>query len=140
MSEKYTNILVAVDGSKGAELALEKAINIAKKHDATLHLVHVVEQYPLPGDTGSIRKTQEKLGNELLDKYIKIVQENGITKVEKILSFGHPRSHISKKTAKEVNADLIVCGATGLNAVERLIGSVSENIARTAPCDVLIAR
>ncbi|HHQ0107144.1 TPA: universal stress protein, partial [Listeria monocytogenes] len=38
-------------------------------------------------------------------------------------------------------ADLIMCGATGLNAVERLlIGSVSEYIIRHSPCDVLVVR
>ena len=34
-----------------------------------------------------------------------------------------------------------MCGATGLNAVERfLIGSVSEHITRHARCDVLVVR
>ena len=37
--------------------------------------------------------------------------------------------------------DLIMLGATGLNAVERLfIGSVSEYVIRNANCDVLIVR
>lgn len=140
MAQSYENILVAVDGSKGSELALNRAIQIAKNHDATLHLVHVIETYHFPGDTGSVRETQEQLGHELLDKYVKISSDKGVSKVKKILEFGHPRTHISKKTAKDINADLIVCGANGLNAIERMIGSVSENIVRTAPCDVLVVR
>ena len=48
---------------------------------------------------------------------------------------------ISRDLLKRLNADLIICGATGLNAVERfLIGSVSENIVRSAKCDVLVIR
>lgn len=48
---------------------------------------------------------------------------------------------IPKNIAAKYEADLIVVGATGLNAVERLlIGSVSEAIIRHATCDVLIAR
>lgn len=48
---------------------------------------------------------------------------------------------IAKEIAKEQNVDLILCGATGLNAVERfIIGSVSEYIIRYAPCDVLVVR
>lgn len=140
LAQSYENILVAVDGSEGSEKALKRAISIAKKHDATLHLVHIVETYHFPGDTGSIRETQEKMGNELLDKYVKAVNEKGVSKVEKVLEFGHPRTHISKKTAKNIHADLIVCGATGLNALERMIGSVSEHIVRTAECDVLVVR
>ncbi|MEL5941041.1 universal stress protein, partial [Tetragenococcus halophilus] len=39
------------------------------------------------------------------------------------------------------DVDLIILGATGLNAVERLfIGSVSEYVTRNASCDVLIVR
>ncbi|WP_317971105.1 universal stress protein [Sporosarcina oncorhynchi] len=40
-----------------------------------------------------------------------------------------------------MQADLIICGAIGLNAVERFIfGSVSENIVCSAKCDVLVIR
>ena len=46
-----------------------------------------------------------------------------------------------KDLAKKFEADLIICGATGMNAVERfLIGSVSESITRYAKCDVLVIR
>ncbi|MCT3614679.1 universal stress protein, partial [Lactobacillus acidophilus] len=39
------------------------------------------------------------------------------------------------------NIVLIVVGATGLNAVERLlIGSVTEYVTRTSKCDVLVCR
>jgi len=48
---------------------------------------------------------------------------------------------IAKDVANKFEADLIICGATGLNAVERfLIGSVSENIVRQSSCDVLVVR
>ncbi len=42
---------------------------------------------------------------------------------------------------KKLGIDLIMIGATGLNAVERLlIGSVTEYVTRTAVCDVLVVR
>ena len=45
---------------------------------------------------------------------------------------------IPKKLAADVDADLIMCGTSGLNAVERfIVGSVSEAIVRHSPCDVL---
>lgn len=48
---------------------------------------------------------------------------------------------IAKDIANNVKADLIICGATGMNTVERfLIGSVSESITRHASCDVLVVR
>ena len=48
---------------------------------------------------------------------------------------------ITKEIAKSVEADLIICGATGHTPVARyLIGSVSEAIVRSAKCDVLVIR
>ena len=61
--------------------------------------------------------------------------------VKTILRFGSPKVEIAKNIPKEHHIDLILLGATGLNAVERiLIGSVSEYVVRNAPCDVLIVR
>ncbi len=141
MSFSYKNILVALDGSVEAESALKKAIEITKRESAKLHLCHVIEFYRYPGDSGFVKKAQEEFGNDLLKKYESFVKEHGVDNVNTILEFGSPKSVISKQIAKEVGADLIICGATGLNAVERVIvGSVSENIVRLANCDVLIVR
>ncbi len=140
MEKTYKNILVAIDGSKGSEIALNKAIDVTKRDGATLHLVHIMEHYNFPGDTGAIKKTQEKLGNELLENNRELALNNGITEVNTKLEFGNPKSLIPKKIAREIDADLIVCGATGLNTFERILGSVSENITRSAACDVLIVR
>ncbi|MGO3608506.1 MAG: universal stress protein, partial [Enterococcus sp.] len=48
---------------------------------------------------------------------------------------------IANQIPENNDIDLIMLGATGLNAVERLfIGSVSEYVIRNAACDVLIVR
>ena len=71
----------------------------------------------------------------------KQAEEAGLTNVEIVIEYGSPKSIITRELSNVVNADLIICGATGLNAVERfLIGSVSEAIVRTAKCDVLVIR
>lgn len=140
MSNTYKNILVAVDGSETSKKALYKAIRIAKNEGAAIHLIHVVEQYPYPGDTGALRREAERLAHAFLKDFKEIANSNGVTQVETIFEFGHPRSLISKKHARLVEADLIVCGATGANFIQQLIGSVSEYIVRTAKCDVLVVR
>ena len=57
------------------------------------------------------------------------------------IEYGSPKIKVPRDIAENFRADLIVCGATGLNAVERfLIGSVSESITRHAKCDVLVVR
>lgn len=141
MGLTYKNIIVAIDGSEEAEWAFKKSIEITKRNRAALHLVHVLEPRIYPADAESIKTRAEKFGNDLLTKYKTIAIEQGIQNVDVILEFGSPKVTITKKIAPKIKADLIICGATGLYAVERLfIGSVSENITRSANCDVLVVR
>lgn len=68
-------------------------------------------------------------------------EAEGIQNVKSVIEYGSPKTIITKELAKRVEADVIICGATGLNAVERfLTGSVTEAIVRTAKCDVLVIR
>ncbi len=145
MDLSYKNILVAVDGSKQAEWAFKKAVQVAKRNnDAKLILIHVVDTRSYGSVEAydvTMAERAKAYAEELLDGYRKEAESEGLTNVETLIEHGSPKVVISKQAAKEVSADLIVCGATGLNAVERLlIGSVSENITRSAQCDVLVVR
>ena len=141
MSLTYKNIIVAIDGSDEAEWAFKKAIEVAKRNHATLHIVHIYELRVYPSDAASIKERAEKFGKQLLEKYLQKAKEAGLENVSTILEFGSPKADITKKAEKKIKADLIICGKTGLNAVEQMfIGSVSENIVRSAHCDVLVVK
>ena len=82
-----------------------------------------------------------KLAIDMLEKYQNQALEAGVAHVQYEIEYGSPKVKIPKEIAKNHSIDLIICGATGMNTVERfLIGSVSEHITRFAPCDVLIVR
>jgi nucleotide-binding universal stress UspA family protein len=144
MGLKYQNILVAVDGSKEAEWAFKKSIEIAKRNNAKIFLAHVIDTRTFASVEAygrTIAERADKYAVELLEKYKKQAIEAGISSIDYILEFGSPKVRIPKDLARKHKVDLIICGATGLNAVERfLIGSVSEHITRYAPCDVLVVR
>lgn len=140
----YKNILVAIDGSKEAEAAFKKGVEIAIRNEATLHLVNIIdsriyaalEAYNFTEE----EKRAEEFATSLLEGY-KEAETAGVKKVNVIVEYGSPKTTITEDIAKKVEADLIICGATGLNAVERfLIGSISSSIVRTADCDVLVVR
>ena len=79
--------------------------------------------------------------NELLNGYKEKAEAAGLENVQTFVEIGSPKVVITGTIADKVNADLIVCGATGHNAIERfLMGSVSAAIVRTARCDVLVIR
>ncbi|MCZ2257978.1 universal stress protein [Sporosarcina sp. G11-34] len=144
MTLQYEQILVAIDGSKESEWAFKKSVGIATRNNATLNLVNIIDTRSYAAVEAydrSIAERAQKFAEELLGEYKLKAEAKGVTKVNIIVDYGSPKTMISRDLAKRVTADLIICGATGLNAVERfLIGSVSENIVRSAKCDVLVIR
>jgi nucleotide-binding universal stress UspA family protein len=144
MGLNYKNILVAIDGSKEADWAFNKGVEIAKRNDANLLLVHVIDTRSfalIEAYDTVIGDRAEKLAKDMLENYKTQAMDAGLTKVQYEIEFGSPKIRIPRDLAKKHTIDLIICGATGMNVVERFfIGSVSEHITRYAHCDVLIIR
>ncbi|MFF2449300.1 universal stress protein [Neobacillus sp. NPDC058068] len=144
MGLKYRNILVAIDGSKEADWAFKKGIEIAKRNNAKLLLVHVIDVRSfalIDAYDTVIGDRAEKLAKDMLENYQLQAKNAGIPEVQYEIDFGSPKVRIPRELAKKHKIDLIICGATGMNMVERIfIGSVSEHITRYAPCDVLVVR
>ncbi|MGX7198418.1 universal stress protein [Enterococcus nangangensis] len=144
MIQQYKKIMVAVDGSDEAELAFKKAVNVAERNNGELLLVHVIDTRAFQTVTsfdGMLAEQATEMAKQTLNDYIEYAKENGVEKVSFVLEYGSPKPIIAKDLPQEHHVDLIMLGATGLNAVERLfIGSVSEYVIRNAPCDVLIVR
>lgn len=142
MADHYKSIVVAVDGSKEAECAFRKSIDVAHRNKGSiLNIVNIIDTRSFEAYERSIFDTAQQQSKELLNGYKAQAEAEGIENVKVIIEYGSPKSIITKELSNIVEADLIICGATGLNAVERfLIGSVSEAIVRSAKCDVLVIR
>ncbi|MDY3024198.1 universal stress protein [Streptococcus pluranimalium] len=144
MSYQYEKILVAIDGSAESELAFEKAVNVAKRNDAALLLTHVIDTRALQSVATFDATVYEKLEREahdVLNELKEKARAAGIEKVTQIVEFGNPKSLLAIDIPDREGADLIMLGATGLNAFERLlVGSSSEYILRNAKIDILVVR
>ncbi|MDR0921471.1 MAG: universal stress protein [Lactobacillales bacterium] len=144
MLQQYKKVMVAIDGSKEAEAAFKKAVNVTMRNDGELVLAHVIDTrafQTVSSFDGVLAEQANALAQQTLDAYVVQAKEAGLTNVSTIIEYGSPKTIIAKQFPKEQNIDLIMLGATGLNAVERLfVGSVSEYVIRQAPCDVLIVR
>src|SRR5690606_18893739 len=140
----YKSILVAVDGSSEAERAFEKAIGIAKRNTAVLNIIYVVDSRSYTAiklHEPHIEDEAFKHGRELLEGYKAKALDSGVQEAHTFVVPGSPKKVIARDYAKQLSADLIVCGAQGLNAFEHfLLGSVSQHIVRSSPCDVLVVR
>ncbi len=146
MDYKYKKILVAVDGSETSEKAFDRAVQIAKRDDAEIFIAHVIDtrhdsQIKPYIDLDELSKQSKKHGIEMLNDYEQIAKDAGVLNTKKVIKFGSPKEILLEKIIPEEKINLVILGATGINAIERvLVGSVAENIFRYANCDVLAIR
>ena len=146
MTANYHRILVPMDGSKESEAALTRAIELTLDagDEGILSILNVIDTRAFHNVASFDDTMVEAVSDETrksLEKYKAQAIEAGVKNVDYLIEYGSPKSLIAKDVPNEVNADLIVIGATGLNAVERLvIGSVTEFVTRSAKVDVLVVR
>lgn len=144
MLQRYQNIMVAVDGSHEAELAFEKGVNVALRNNSRLTIAHVIDTRALQSVSTFDAEVYEELqadAKKLMDEYAQKAKEAGVTDVVTIVEIGNPKTLLATDIPDEQKVDLIMVGATGLNAFERLlVGSSSEYILRHAKVDLLVVR
>ncbi|HET9927435.1 MAG TPA: universal stress protein [Rubrobacter sp.] len=141
-------ILLAIDGSEEAELAALKAVDLAERTEAELHVVHVgvvllflLSDPGTLGDDGKLYEQIEEESRELLREQTWRVKVAGGTVAGSHLRMGEVVDLEIVGLAKELGADLIVMGCRGHRGIRRAIeGSISDAVIRHAPCPVLVVR
>ena len=140
------NILVATDFSEPSAVALNYGRDLARSYDATLHVVHVIQDLPaLHGPEigfayADVERNIEAAVRRDLDAAIKPGDHETLD-IRTMITRASNVSHAVTEYAKHNAIDLIVVGTHGRNALHRfLIGSVAERVMRTAPCPVLTVR
>jgi 3-phenylpropionate/trans-cinnamate dioxygenase ferredoxin reductase component len=120
---RFTNVLVATDGSPTAAEAARKALDLASLMDAKVTLVYVGD--PI---VGAIK----------LEETARTAPEG--VEVQQRITQGDPADQICELAETE-SADLIVVGNKGMSGARRfLLGSVPNKVAHYAPTNVLIAK
>lgn len=145
MSLRLTHIIVPIDFSDNATLALEQAVALAKDSGAKLTVVYIIPQVIFHPDWATdLEETLDisDVTEEALDTLEKMVipyRQQGVTVNTRVLS-GGPYVEIVR-LAEHLKAELIVLGAHGISGRKpSLMGSVAEKVVREAPCSVLVAR
>jgi nucleotide-binding universal stress UspA family protein len=139
----FKKILLAYDGSDGANRALDVGIQMARIHEAALWALAVEET--LPRFSGTIDEMQEEKDyqdrycGQLLDAAMARAKEAGI-ELKTLLRSGHA-AKVILNTAQEGEFDLVLVGHSGLSAVwAKFLGTTAEKVSRHAACSVLIVR
>ncbi|WP_265110534.1 universal stress protein [Halosolutus halophilus] len=138
----YDDVLVPTDGSVHARAAVELGATIAARHDATIHLLSVVDELPeLPdAESGPLSEQITENLQEVLDEDAATARRAGVENVTTAIATGSvPREVTSYVDAEGI--DLVVMGTHGRTGLDRhLLGSFTERVIRTSSVPVLTTR
>jgi nucleotide-binding universal stress UspA family protein len=146
MDIPLSRILVPTDFSEESRMALSYGVALAERLGGVLHVLHVVEAVvnvsPLPQEFGARDELDRAIGESAWGELNQLLsaEDRGRLKVEFAVEWGIPFTEIIRY-AQARRIDLIAMGTHGRGGVKRLIlGSVAENVVRSASCPVLTVR
>lgn len=137
--------LVPTDFSEQAENALKVAVQLAKKNDSEIYLLHMLElplqeidalstPSALPEAMFFMKLAEQKFEALLANSYLKGIQVHDIVK-------NFPSFSSVIDTCHEHDVDLIVMGSHGASGLkEMFIGSNAEKVVRTSDIPVLVIK
>ncbi len=138
----YQNVLIPTDGSEQAANAVEEGIDLATAVGATVHVLHVVDEFeakvvPITGEQEAKREEYVEYGERIVGEVADLAAEAGldvVTTVESGLAHERIRAYIADN-----GIDLVVIGSRGLGGVEEmLLGSTTDKVIRTVDVPVTV--
>ena len=140
--EHAFRVIVAIDFSTAGDSAIARGVSIANTHPTgEVHLVSVAEPEPLgrplPPDAAARLQEMATYAASRLEKSGELAH---LRRIATHLLKGSPAREIVRLAA-QIDADVIVVGTHGRRGVQRLLlGSVAEEVLRSAGCTVLVER
>jgi nucleotide-binding universal stress UspA family protein len=138
----FERILVAIDGSQGAQRALTKAIELAQLTDASLTALAV--EGPLPayaatiGEVDEVKRQKDAFFTQV-GQTAREQAEAASVQIDVDVRPGHAAELITSY-ARDHRADLIVVGHKGHFLGDYLLGSTADRVAHHAHCPVMIVK
>ncbi len=145
MSEYYSRVFVAIDGSPMQDTVLRKAIRIASTNHAELFIGHVVDT---AGTDVNVINTDElvasikaRMAENLKELLGSAHADENIPKLYFELAAGPITDTMVERFIKPFKPDLVICGERGFSSVKYMfVGSVSTYLIRAMNCDVLVVK
>lgn len=138
----YDEILVPTDGSPASDAAIDHALDLAKRYDARIHALYVVDgaaYSTLEAGSEIVLEALESEGKEATERLSNRAADAGVDSVSTVTSGTAYRSIIDYSESNEI--DVIVMGTHGRKGIDRyLLGSVTERVVRTSEVPVLTVR
>ncbi|MFC7046373.1 universal stress protein [Halobacteriaceae archaeon GCM10025711] len=132
----YDDILLPTDGSDGADAALDHAIDLARRYDATLHVLYVADTARYSTVTFEDEVVDVLASGEMaVQEVVERAEADGVTVVD-VVEQGDPVRTILDYV-DQYDIDLVVMPTHGRRGADRLLlGSVTEKVIRAAKVPV----
>lgn len=143
MAELFKKILIATDGSRRTQSAVQTGLELARAQGSKVYAVYVVDtvtftSVPMDVTWENMYQLLKEEGEAAVGR-VKEAAGPGAD-VETHVLEGNPALEITK-FAKDNDVNLIVVGTLGKSGIDRiLLGSVAEKVVRIAPCPVLVIK
>lgn len=134
------NIVVGVSDAPTSRLAGEQAFDLAAMCQATVHVVIAVEDAKtdvIEVGSDSFAINDLEAGRAQIENWIRSLSSPAPWRVHAI---DDKPADALIDVAKQVGAELIVVGNVRMQGFGRLLGSVGNEVAHHAPCNVLIVK
>ncbi len=143
----FSHILVPVDGSGTALLAVDKAVALARAFGSRVTVINVIDYYPFVGVGADYALGQTEYmsaatasANQALAAATSALATAGLPCEQKVIE-GHVVHEGILQAAASAGADLIVMGSHGRHGIEKLLlGSVTQRVLSHTTLPVLVVR
>jgi nucleotide-binding universal stress UspA family protein len=143
----FQHILVPVDGSETAQMAVDKATALAKAFGSQVTVIYVIDPYPFTGVGTDFAYGQAEYlnaataeANEAVKNAKQSFADSGVN-VDTSVVEAHTAWRGIVEAGESLQADLIVMGSHGRNALEKLVlGSVAQAVLSHTKLPVLVVR
>ncbi len=136
----FTNVLVAIDGSKDSEKALDCALSICTALGASLTVLGVEGKLPAYaaslGEVDEVKREKDEFFTRVLGDAERASRDRGVD-VRTDLVPGHSADSIVHYAAAHAH-DLIVVAHHAHILGDVLLGSTADRVAHHAPCPVMV--
>jgi nucleotide-binding universal stress UspA family protein len=133
-------LVIATDGSESVGRAVDVALDVASRFDASVHALYVLEESEVESAPEAVREEMHDALEDRGETAVDAVADAADGDVTTAVREGRPPAEISRY-ARDVDADVVATGTRGRHGENRfLIGSVAERVVRTCPVPVLTVR
>lgn len=136
----FDTVVIATDGSTSGRRAVTVALDVARRFEASVHALYVVDETQVDGLPEGVHDDVREALEAQADESLDAVETAADQPVTVAVREGDPATEIIDY-ADDTDADMVATGTRGRHGEHSfIVGSVAEAVVRDCPVPVLTVR